>query len=94
MVELAKHEGQSYARFADPVTGLELEWEFRYVSKRWLRKDLFYGWANIFDWSFDQTQKRLLFCILRKMIVEDLRDRRRNIAEENVFNDEREQGLA
>jgi hypothetical protein len=87
MVELAKHEGKSYARFAHPVTGLELEREFRFVSERWLRKDLFNGWANILDWSFDETQKRLLFYILKMMVIEHLREQRRNIAEGNVNKD-------
>ena len=94
MVELAEHEGEFYFRFAHPVTGLELEHELSYVSERWIRKDLFHGWANILDWSFDPTQKRLLYYILRKMIVEYLRANRRNIAEGNVFDNEREQGLA
>ena len=43
MVELAKHEGDSYARFAHSVTGLELERELRLVSEKWLRKDLIIG---------------------------------------------------
>lgn len=36
MVDLAKHEGESYKRLAEPVSGLELEGAFRYVSERWL----------------------------------------------------------
>jgi hypothetical protein len=94
MMELAKGEGESYAQFAHTVTGLELERELRFVSERWLRDDLFIGWANILDWSFDQTQKRLLFFMLKRMTMEYLREKRRNIAERNVFDDEREQGSA
>ena len=94
MIELAKGEGESYSRFARAVSGFELEQELSYVSKKWLREDLLHGWANILDCSFDPTQRRLLFYILHKMIVEYLRANRRNIAEANVFRDEREQGLA
>jgi hypothetical protein len=93
-VELAKDEGQSYARLTNPVSALELETELRHVSKRWLGQDLFSGWANIANHSFDQTQKQLLFYIFRKMNLEYLRDRRRKIAEGIVFDDERDQGLA
>ena len=76
------------------MSGLELEWEFRYVSERWLGQDLFNGWANILAWTFNETQKRFLYYMLRKMIIEYLREHRRDIAEGIVFREEREQGIA
>jgi hypothetical protein len=94
MVELAKHEGEYYARFAEPASGLDVEMELSFICKGWLGKDLFYGWANTFDWSFDQTQKRLLLYIFRKMKIENLRERRRKIAEGIIFREEREAGIA
>jgi hypothetical protein len=94
MVELAKHEGEYYARFAEPASGLDVETDLSFISKRWLRKDLFFGWANTFDWCFDQVQKRLLVYIFRKMLIEYLRMRRREIAEGIIFREEREAGTA
>jgi hypothetical protein len=94
MVELAKHEGEYYARFTDPASGLDIEMELSFICKGWLGKDLFYDWANTFDWSFDETQKRLLLYIFRKMIIENLRERRREIAEGIIFREEREAGIA
>jgi hypothetical protein len=93
MIELAKHEGEYYARFADPASGLDVETDLSFISKHWLGKDLFFGWANTFDWCFDQVQKRLLLYIFRKMIVENLRERRRKIAEGIIFREEREEEL-
>ena len=94
MVELTKHEGEFYGRFADPASGLDIETELSFISKRWLGKDLFFGWANTFDWSFNETQKRLLLYMFRKMLIEDMRVRRRKIAESIVFREERDEGIA
>lgn len=94
MIDLAKHEGESYKRLAEPVSGLDLEHEFRYVSERWIGQDLFKTWANILAWTFNETQRRLLYYMLRKMSIEYLREHRRDIAEGIVFREEREQGIA
>lgn len=94
MIELAKHEGEYYARFAEPASGLDVETDLSFISKRWLGKDLFFGWANTFDWCFDQVQKRLLVYIFRKMLIESLRVRRREIAEGIIFREERDEGIA
>jgi|SRR5580658_1069552 hypothetical protein len=63
----AKIEGQAYGQAADGITGLRLEHEFSFVSRRWVHQDLFYGDANLFDWSFTPHQKRLLFHLLSLM---------------------------
>jgi len=94
MIRLAQREGESYARLTMPVDGLDLETELRYLCGRWIRKDLFPGYANILTASFNETQRVFLFYLLRKMIVEYQRERRRDIAEGNVSVEEREQGLA
>lgn len=88
MVDLAKAEGDSYGRFADTVGGITLEHQFNRISKRWLRTDLFHGWANVFDQSFDETQKRFLFLVLRTMIVEHSRQHRRRLAEAKILASE------
>jgi hypothetical protein len=90
MIELAKHEGDRYARFAEPASGLEVEMELSFICQNWLGRNLFYGWANDFDWSFDETQKRLLLYIFCQMKIEYLREQRRKIAEAIVFREERD----
>jgi len=64
----AKIEGQKYGQvYADDITGLRLEHEFSEISKRFVRRDLYYGKANLFGWSFTPSQKRLLFYLLSLM---------------------------
>jgi hypothetical protein len=88
-------EGESYSEFARPASGLEIETELSFITKRLLRKTrLFYGWATIFDQSFDETQKRLLLYIFRIMIIEFNRDNRGKIAESLIFQEEHEEGTA
>ncbi len=64
----AKGEGKAYGRlyYAD-ITGLDVEHEFSDISRRFVRKDLYHGDTNLFDWSFQPNQKRLLFYLLSLM---------------------------
>jgi hypothetical protein len=81
MGELARGEGGAYGDIHQrEITGLDLEWELSYVSKRFVKKDLFHGDANLFDWSFTPDQKRLLYYLLSKMSRAYLRRGRKNRA--------------
>jgi hypothetical protein len=74
----AKIEGQTYGEIATrTIYGLELETEMSFLSKQFLKKDLYYGEANLFDWSFSPDQKKVLFYLLSLMIREQLRKTRR-----------------
>jgi hypothetical protein len=76
----AQHEGRYAETIGQPISGLDLEMLFRWVSKRLLKKDYYYGIANLLDWSFDDTQRRLIFHLLHRMQREYYRANRRNQA--------------
>ncbi len=64
MKALAKSEGRKYGQIATrDILGLDLENEFSRLSRRFVRKDLSVA-ANVFDWSFNPDQKRLIFHLL------------------------------
>jgi hypothetical protein len=92
MAEHAKFEGESCRRYKERFSGLDLETEFRMLSKRLLRKDFFVGMARLFDWSFTDTQRALLYYLLDKMLREYRRQHRRDIAGGIVLVEENEKG--
>ena len=61
----------------DDIGGLELEPEFSFISKRFVKKDLYHGDANLFDWTFNANQKKVIFYLLSLMSREYLRRRRK-----------------
>lgn len=81
MIHLAKMEGSAYGDIhRKDVTGLDLEHQFSLLSKALIRKDLFYGEANLFDWCFSLDQKRLIYYLISKLKRERLRRARRGRA--------------
>ncbi len=81
MVDLAKMEGSAYGDLhRKNVTGLDLEHQFSMLTKAIFKKDLYYGEANLFDWSFSADQKRLIYFLLAKLMREHSRRTRRGIA--------------
>jgi hypothetical protein len=81
MAESARVEGNTYGDIhMDDISGLTLEHEFSFISKLLLRKDLFYGKANLFGWSFTLPQRRLIFYLLSHLSREYLRRNRRQKA--------------
>lgn len=85
MADLAKAEGVAYGSLANrPVTGLDLEHQFSFLSNHLVRKDLFGGKANVFNHSFDANQRRLLFHFLSLLNREYDRRHRRNTARSQV----------
>lgn len=85
MADLAKAEGRTYGAIHErQVTGLDLEHQFSLLSERFLGMDLFYGKANLFDWSFSADQKRLIFYLLSRLDREFNRRHRRRIASSQV----------
>ena len=78
MEENAKAEGDIYGNVAKyDVGGLKLEHELSFISKRFVKKDLYYGDANLFDWTFSADQKRVIFYLLSLMSREYLCRRRK-----------------
>jgi hypothetical protein len=61
------------------VSALELEWELREISKRFLSEDLFNGAVDYFRY-FSPAQRRLLMFLLRRMTKMWLRHHRRGLA--------------
>jgi hypothetical protein len=48
------------------ITGLDVEHLLSALSEHVIKKDVFFGEANLFDWSFSPSQKRLLFYLISK----------------------------
>ena len=92
MIECAQAEGRMYGRLYDDDFGpLGFEHEWRMVSQHYVRKhDMFYGIANDLDWSFTLNQKRYVFYLLSLMNREWMRQHRRDIAQNILFDEEQE----
>jgi hypothetical protein len=81
MVNLAKMEGSRYGNLdRKNVTGVDLEHQFSLLSKSLVREDLYFGLANLFDWSFSPDQKRLIYYLISKVMREQSRRSRRGRA--------------
>jgi hypothetical protein len=86
MMTLAKGEGEAYSDLsADRIDGLKLEHELSYLSRRFLRKDLYRGLATPLEWSFPPEQRVLLYYLIALMNREYLGRNRRRIAESRVL---------
>ena len=80
MAEAARCEGRKYGSIhRDDITNLKLEHEFSFISKRFLKRDLYRNDAWLFE-CFSASQKRHLFYITSLMTREFLRNNRRAIA--------------
>lgn len=81
MVELAKMEGSTYGDLhRKKVMGVDLEHQLSLLSKSLLGKDVYFGDANLLDWSFSPVQKRLIYYLLSKLLRERARKTRRGTA--------------
>jgi hypothetical protein len=81
MVQLAKMEGSAYGDIhTRDVSGTDLETQFSLLSKAFIKKDLYDGEANLFDWSFSLDQKRLIYYLISKLMRERRRRARRGVA--------------
>lgn len=86
MMTLAKGEGEAYSDLsANRIDGLKLEHELSFLSRRFLRKDLYRGLATPLEWSFPPDQRVLLYYLIALMNREYLRRDRRKIAESRVL---------
>jgi len=88
MEESAKVDGLVYGPVcARDITGLDLEQEFSFISQELVRQNLYYDDANLFDWSFTQNQKRLIFYLLSLMSRPTANEHDRNVRlERSVFD--------
>jgi len=78
MVEAAQSEARSYGALHErQVSNLDLEHEFGYLSRKLLKKDLYYRHANLFQ-CFSASQKQLLVYIISRMIREHDRRHRKD----------------
>lgn len=75
---LSQEEGQ-IEDLKGYVSPLDLEWELREISKRFLSEDLFNGAVDYFRY-FSPAQRRLLMFLLRRMTKMWLRHHRRGLA--------------
>jgi hypothetical protein len=81
MVQFAKMEGSRYGNLdRKNVTGLDLEHQFSLLSTSLVREDLYFGHANLFDWSFSPDQKPLIYYLLSKVMRQRERKARRGRA--------------
>jgi hypothetical protein len=93
MAENAQWEGRKYGSlYNDDITSLDLEHEFCFISKRFLKKDLYNHDAFLFD-HFTVSQKRYLLYILSRMSREYLRRKRRMRSANKVIAKEVEEVL-
>jgi hypothetical protein len=77
MAEDAQWEGRKYGSLHDEdVRSLDLEHELSFISKKFVKKDLYKGEAHWFD-SLSVSQRRSLLYVLSKMGREYLRRKRR-----------------
>jgi hypothetical protein len=82
--EAAQREGRKYGLlYDDDLTSHDLESEFSYISRKFLKKDLYYGEACLFD-CFTSSQKRCLLYIVSKMSRTYQRRKRHRIAVNTV----------
>ena len=81
MKRSAEAEGEDYRRsYVDAITGHDIEEKLRWISRKVAGKDLCGQLANVFDWSFTPSQKRLLFHLLSIVHQGHLRRRRKHLA--------------
>jgi len=79
MAESTQILGRAYVRYLDNTTSLDLENEFRLVSKRFLRRDLFNHDSFLFE-CFSPVHRRYLMHIVSRITQEYLRLNRRKMA--------------
>lgn len=80
-VRLAKAEGSLYGSInTQEIDGVRIEHELSSLSRGLVKKDLFYGDANLFDWSFSPSQKRLILYLLSGIQREFMRRNRHRMA--------------
>ncbi len=85
MARLAKDEGVVYGDIhKQNVTGVQLEYAFSALSKAFVKEDLYYQEANLFDWSFSLDQRRLIYYLLSKVLRKHSRRHRRQHASYRV----------
>jgi hypothetical protein len=81
MEDLARWEGEQYGSIKkQEVDGMRIEMELRFMSKRFVGKELFFGCSDIFDWEFKPKKKRIIFEFLAEMMRQYLQKRRQYIA--------------
>lgn len=93
----AEREGIRYGDISSrKINGIDLEYEFAFLSKCLLGKNLFHGDANVFDKSLTQSQKQFIFYMLSQISrVYRKRHRRQNVygdALREQFSDSRIEG--
>ena len=81
MARLVKLDGEVYGNLhIRSVDGLNVEYIFRKLSDRFVHEDLFHHYANLFDWSFSPSEKRMIYYLLSILIRKDNSRRRRHLA--------------
>lgn len=67
-VRNADNEGLAYGDLPNRnLDGIALEYELRYLSKVLVKKDLFFGTANLFDYCLTMPQRRFVLYMLSKI---------------------------
>jgi hypothetical protein len=80
MAEAAQSEGRMYGSLCNrEVTPLDLEHEFSFISKRFLKKDVYRNSVDLYTY-FTLPQRRLLKYIVSRLARDELRRNRRNLA--------------
>jgi len=78
---LLKEEGAQYGNLdSKEISGLDIEREFSKLSERFVGKDLYWGDANLFSWSFSPDQRCLLRYLLSKIERKYMQRHRHSIA--------------
>ncbi len=84
MAESAQILGRAYEGYLDNTTALDLENEFRWLSRRFLRRDLFNHDSFLFE-CFSPVHRRYLMYIVSRINQEYLRLNRRKMATGSVI---------
>lgn len=84
MAEFAQAEGQKYGSIGRrDVSALDLEWEFRFLSREFVRRDLYDHAAYLFE-SYTPIERKYLLYVVSRLSRERLRRERRRRAQAEV----------
>lgn len=83
MAESAQILGRAYERLLTSAGTLDCEWEFRSLSKRFIKKELFAGGAFLFE-NFSPVHRRYLMYLVGQIMQEFYSRNRRRMAYGNV----------
>ncbi len=92
MADSAQVLGEGYERLLKDADTLQCEWEFRHLSRRFVKKDLFDHHAFFFE-AFSPAHRRFLMYLISRPMLEFYSRNRRNMAYGQIMSKTREEVL-